>query len=136
VRASRVGLWVLAVGAVVWTAALFLAPHLLFPVGSFICHQRPERSFVFRGSQLPVCARCTGLYIGAAAAAPMAAIAAAAATVTRARWIFAVAAMPTLVTWTTEFAGFAHFSNAARFACALPLGFVAAWLVLGELRNT
>lgn len=28
------------------------------------CHQRPERSFFFRGMQFPVCARCTGVFIG------------------------------------------------------------------------
>ena len=28
------------------------------------CHQRPERSFFFRGHQFPMCARCTGLLAG------------------------------------------------------------------------
>lgn len=28
------------------------------------CHQRPERSFFWNGHQFPVCARCTGVYIG------------------------------------------------------------------------
>lgn len=28
------------------------------------CHQMPERSIFFRGKQFPVCARCTGVYIG------------------------------------------------------------------------
>lgn len=28
------------------------------------CHQMPERSFFWRGYQLPVCARCTGVVIG------------------------------------------------------------------------
>ncbi|WP_323736016.1 DUF2085 domain-containing protein [Methanosphaera sp. ISO3-F5] len=30
----------------------------------YLCHQRPDRSFFFRGHQFPVCARCTGLIIG------------------------------------------------------------------------
>lgn len=28
------------------------------------CHQRPDRSFFFCGKQFPVCARCTGVFIG------------------------------------------------------------------------
>ncbi|WP_461815869.1 DUF2085 domain-containing protein [Faecalimonas sp.] len=28
------------------------------------CHQMPERSFFYRGKQFPVCARCTGVFIG------------------------------------------------------------------------
>jgi uncharacterized membrane protein len=135
VRASSVGLWILGVGVVAWTALLFLAPDLLFPIGSFICHQRPERSFFLHGRQLPVCARCTGLYLGAAMDAPVALFAATALAARSARAMFAIAALPTAITWTVEFAGLAHFSNVARFATAVPLGSVAAWLVLGELRG-
>lgn len=32
--------------------------------GRLGCHQIPERSFFFRGYQFPICARCTGVYIG------------------------------------------------------------------------
>ena len=28
------------------------------------CHQRPERSFFYKGYQFPVCARCTGVIVG------------------------------------------------------------------------
>lgn len=28
------------------------------------CHQMPERSFFIHGCQFPVCARCTGVFIG------------------------------------------------------------------------
>lgn len=28
------------------------------------CHQMPERSFSYKGKQFPVCARCTGIFIG------------------------------------------------------------------------
>ena len=30
----------------------------------FHCHQLKERSFSFRGMQLPLCARCTGIFLG------------------------------------------------------------------------
>lgn len=114
---------------------LVAAPRLLFPVGTFICHQRPERSFFFHGQQLPVCARCTGLYAGAAVAAPIALVAAVAMTRSRARRVLLIAALPTAITWTLEFIGLMPFSNAARFIAALPLGFAAAWLVFAVIRT-
>ena len=30
----------------------------------YMCHQMPERSFFYKGSQLPVCARCCGVWFG------------------------------------------------------------------------
>ena len=112
-------------------AALLAAPEWLFPFGRFICHQRPERSFFSNGHQLAVCARCTGLYAGSALAAPFGVIAASSLAGARARRVLMVAAAPTAITWSLEFAGLSGFSNVARFIAALPLGFAAAWLVLG-----
>src|SRR5687767_3880949 len=64
----------LAALALVWVAALAAGPFLpvplagvLYAVGSLICHQIPERSFHLQSFQLPVCARCFGLYAGGAA---------------------------------------------------------------------
>ena len=37
---------------------------ILMRIGVLSCHQMYERSFTFRGYQLPVCARCTGIFIG------------------------------------------------------------------------
>ena len=31
---------------------------------AFMCHQKPERSFHFKGKQFPLCARCTGIFAG------------------------------------------------------------------------
>ena len=33
-------------------------------MGSAVCHQMAERSFIFDGMQMPLCARCTGIYTG------------------------------------------------------------------------
>lgn len=35
------------------------------------CHQRPDRSFFFRGRQFPLCARCTGVLLGYFLAIPL-----------------------------------------------------------------
>lgn len=129
----RVAQWALSIGIALWVAALLVSPSWLFPLGSFICHQRPERSFVIAGNQLAVCARCTGLYAGSAAAAPLALLAASSLTGARARRILLLAGAPTALTWSLEFAGLAAFSNMARFIAALPLGFAGAWLVLGVI---
>lgn len=37
----------------------------LMAVGSAICHQDSTHSFLVNGRQMPLCARCTGMYLGA-----------------------------------------------------------------------
>ena len=65
-RAARRRLWLVA-----WVALLVAAPllpaapaALIYVLGSRICHQISERSFHVDGAQLPVCARCLGIYAG------------------------------------------------------------------------
>jgi uncharacterized membrane protein len=58
----------------IWCALILFTPLIahLFPVASIylymmfspLCHQIPGRSFFLSGIQLPVCARCTGIYLG------------------------------------------------------------------------
>ena len=33
-------------------------------LGSTVCHQLPERSYFFDGTQMPLCARCIGIHVG------------------------------------------------------------------------
>jgi Predicted membrane protein (DUF2085) len=47
-------------------AALLIA---VYAIGGAICHQLPERSYHLWTAQMPVCARCAGIYFGAAIAA-------------------------------------------------------------------
>jgi uncharacterized membrane protein len=141
--------WALTAGALLWIVVIFLAPFalqsgpvlstaaaFLYQGASLICHQRPERSFHLAGVQLPVCARCTGLYVSGAAAAlsawsgwrrPVAAP-------RRIRAVFALAAVPTAVTLVVELAGLAHPSNGLRALSALPLGAAAGWIFVRSLR--
>ncbi len=65
-------------GAIVWLAAIFLAPWLashgdagparfVYAVFAPLCHQIPSRSFALNGHPLAVCGRCLGIYAGFAA---------------------------------------------------------------------
>lgn len=108
-----------------------------------LCHQRAERSFHLWGIQMPVCARCTGLYAGAflgsafAVAWPRRRRQPASSAAWRRRLIGA--AVPTAVSVAVEWAGLAgphlHFGSFdvptmwVRAVLALPLGFVVAWFV-------
>jgi uncharacterized membrane protein len=134
---------------IVWVVALLLAPVallsarrgvavpalLVYAVGERVCHQRPERSFHVGPTQLPVCARCTGLYASSAAGAIAGLWAASSLRGARARRLLLLASLPTGFTWTIEMAGLAHPSNLVRAAAALPLGFAAAWMVVTTLRD-
>lgn len=37
---------------------------ILMKLGALTCHQMYERSFNYNGYQFPVCARCTGIFLG------------------------------------------------------------------------
>ena len=123
--------------------------------GRLVCHQRPERSFHLLGAQLPVCGRCTGLYVAAAAgmllalamrprkkkqpgppsrAALAAGIREGVEVARRARpgvawstWLL-VASVPSVLTLALEWSGAWPVSNMIRAAAAAPLG-----LALGAL---
>ena len=136
--------------ALVWTLALVAAPAaigsshpglaragmLVYMAGGVVCHQRPERSFVIFGHTLPVCARCTGLYLSALIGGLLALVLAPRRIDrSEARWLFAIAALPTAVTWLAEVAGLAHPSNVVRSVAALSLGAVAAGRVVATMAN-
>ena len=132
---------VLAVLAVTWLGLLVAAPHLplsaagpLYLFGSFICHQIAERSFHIDGAQLPVCARCVGIYAGAAAGAV-------AATVGRPRrfrnaaLVVALAAVPTVLTLVVEWAGVWVPSNVARALAGAIFGIILAVVIMDATRS-
>lgn len=109
---------------------------VVFSVGAVICHQLPERSFFWAGHQLPVCARCTGLYVSAAVGL-VAWIAIKLARSWRpvnlpprtALRALAIAALPTAVTYATGVSGLWDGSNLARALLAIPLGASAGAIV-------
>jgi uncharacterized membrane protein len=132
-----------AAASAVWAAAIPLTPMLPtsaawlgalpYLVGSVVCHQIPERSFHLAGAQLPVCARCTGLYLGAALGL---ALWATSGWRSRARWsnrtaltALAVSGAPTAFTVATAWLGIADPPNAWRAILAAPLGAIGGCVV-------
>ena len=135
-----------AAAAVAWFALVVLAPGLppslaaaVYVAGGFVCHQLPDRSFHWHGAQLAVCARCTGIYLGACAAAilaPMPASTLAPWIESRARvaWLIGAAALPTLVTVAAEWAGWWQPSAITRAFTGAVLGVTGAIVVMSALK--
>lgn len=135
----------LTIVATVWLAMILTAPVGLargrapiptlatYQIGALVCHQRPERSFHLAGVQMPVCARCFGLYLSGAAGLLF-------AWITRLRVpghvtkaMLAVAATPIALTVALEMVGAIATSNVVRMSTGLPLGFAAGLLIVGSL---
>jgi hypothetical protein len=140
---SRAAGLILAATAVWWVALVVAAPlalahgyallpTIVYEAAGLICHQRADRSFHLAGVQLPVCARCFGLYASGAAGAVAACFAGLSHTsritsrfATRA---IAAASTPTAATLLLEWSDLLHPSGRARAIAAAPLGMLAGWL--------
>jgi uncharacterized membrane protein len=132
--------WVLALGAATSIAShptvgvvQYSLSASVYEIGSLLCHQLPARSFYFAGAQLPVCARCTGIYVGAAAAGLLA-VAMRRTTQrqvwNRARELLCVGAMPTIATLVYEWFSGSMPSHWIRAAAGFPLGAIVTLIVL------
>jgi uncharacterized membrane protein len=134
----------LTIAGVLWAVILVATPVAassapalsasVYAAASRICHQRPERSFDISGMQMPVCARCAGLYLTGALGALVGWGFSRRVETRRRQLLLLVAAAPTAVTWTLEFFGVMAFSNTARALAALPLGLAAGWVFVQLLR--
>jgi uncharacterized membrane protein len=142
-----------AAAALAWAAALIAAPVLPVPIAgtlyafcSLICHQLPARSFHVAGAQLPVCARCFGIYAGAAAALvaalplvrsrqPSPGPSAAMFSARDPRHLIVAGAVPTAVTVILESAGIWSTSNVVRAATGALLGAALAWTLAQAVRH-
>lgn len=159
--------FILSAAAVLWAVALPLAVYAadradsarptasvfalaVYQLGSIVCHQRPERSFHLASFPMPVCARCTGIYAGAAVAsvattlwlrvsARQAAAArhqasqetnAAASSAREARIVLLAAALPVFATLVYEWTTGDPPSNELRALTGLILGAGVAWILL------
>lgn len=106
-------------------------------LGSLVCHQQAARSLRVSGSPLPVCARCFGLYAGAALGAGLSLAwlvaglvggRACRAALPAVRLAIVLSALPTALLWLGEYSLSLHVSGALRAWGAVPLGVTVAWL--------
>lgn len=130
-------LWAVLVVASPWLAAMpavggdYLSASA-YAFGALVCHQRPDRSFHVAGVQLPVCARCTGLYLSAAIGVVFACARRRSSPAVLFAWwrtCLVWAALPTAATLLLEWWRPAATSGALRAAAAVPLGAVAGALL-------
>jgi uncharacterized membrane protein len=135
----------LAVAAGAWFALVVLAPvlppalaALIYAAGSIVCHQLPERSYHWHGAQLAVCARCTGLYLGACSAALLAPLppsiyVAWANSRKRIGWLLAGGGLPIAATVAAEWLGIWTPSADVRAVTGVIAGVAGAIIIAGAL---
>jgi uncharacterized membrane protein len=136
--------------AVSWAGVLLLAPfaasrpsggavvfgfaYSAYAIGRSVCHQLPSRSFQLWSTPLPVCARCMGMYAGAAIAAVVFAARRARARSampgpSRVRAVLAAAIMPTAATLLYEWITGDMPAHWIRALAGAPIGAAVAWII-------
>jgi uncharacterized membrane protein len=135
---------ILAFVALVWVSVLpvaaagaassqrWLLSTVVYGIGQFICHQRPERSFRWASTPWPVCARCTGIYAGAAFSALLVLLVVrpSALPPARARLWTAAGCAPAFASLLYEWTSGVTPANLVRAATGFLLGGVMLWIVL------
>jgi uncharacterized membrane protein len=140
--------WAVWIPLAAFAASRVAAPSLVYGValvayslGHLICHQLPERSFHLWDASLPVCARCTGIYLGASMTSLVLAfrgggsvsfadtLFAMADVHTRARLVLLMALIPTAATLIFEWTTGVTPGNWVRALAGVPLGAAVAWAV-------
>ena len=139
-------MWSLAVlGALIFVGLVVAAPlaqanglqwlsFTVYETFSHVCHQTPERSFYIAGYPLAVCARCTGLYVGFAAAVvfyPVMTSLKRTHTPER-KWLF-IAAAPLAIDFALGFLGFWENSHVSRLLTGAILGAGSVFFILPGL---
>jgi len=140
--------WSFLTIAVGWAAALPAAPFAAtrpqgsdgyyafafatYALGSIVCHQLPSRSLHLWAVPWPVCARCTGIYFGAAVAAVVAVVARLderGSALERTRLYLLSSVLPTAATLVYEWTTGHTPSNWVRAAAGCPIGVLVTWTI-------
>ena len=141
--------------SIVWAVLLPIAPFaaaqpaparfwyglalVVYGAGSFVCHQLPWRSFHSWSTQWPVCARCAGIYFGAATTVVTYVASGFSRTFSRivttrlARMLLVAAVLPTAMTLAYEWTTGDTPSNAIRALAGAPLGAAVALVIVHSL---
>jgi uncharacterized membrane protein len=135
------------VGSTIWAAAIPLAAFAasrpaatvlpgaygfalsVYAIGHVVCHQLPARSFHLWTVSLPVCARCTGIYAGAAIPAVATSLSGRRFHTNRPRAVLLAAFVPTAATLVFEWTTGATPANWIRALAGVPLGAAVAWAI-------
>ena len=116
-----------------------VAAAVTYRIAGLVCHQDGSRSFHIGPFPLPVCARCSGLYLGAVFGTlaglglgrrTLRGGARLAVSLRGARLVLLVAALPTAGLWVAEWVYGVPVSNMARAAGGIPLGAAVSWTMM------
>jgi uncharacterized membrane protein len=139
-------MWSLAVvGALLFAALLVAAPlgrangfqwfsFAVYQAFSHVCHQSPDRSLYLAGYPLAVCARCTGLYTGFAAAVVFYPVMRSLKRThaPERKWLF-IGAAPLAIDFALGFIGIWENSHVSRFLTGALLGAVSVFFIMPGL---
>jgi uncharacterized membrane protein len=117
------------------SSAVYAFALAVYAVGRLVCHQLPARSFHLWNASMPVCARCTGIYVAAAVSALLLRDSRVRTPANRfggrfePRWILLAALAPTAATLIFEWSTGATPANWIRALAGVPLGAAVAWAI-------
>ncbi len=106
----------------------------IYEAFSHVCHQTSERSFYIAGYPLAVCTRCTGLYVGFAAAVAFYPVMTSLKRThaPERKWLF-IAAAPLAIDFALGFFGIWENSHLSRLLTGALLGAVSVFFILPGL---
>jgi len=127
--AAVIGIWcLLIVVTPLLVERIPLIAAFLYLFFSPICHQLPERSFFLFGHQLPVCARCIGIYLGAFSGSFFA------RKNSPPPWVLVAAVVPMALDGGTQLV-FRESTNVLRFVTGLIAGFVVVFYLYAAIAS-
>lgn len=98
----------------------------MHPISHYLwyCHRLPERSFFYRGKKFPVCARCTGVWIGYLIGLPIALCN------VLPWWSGIILLMPALIDGGSQLLKWRNSTNSLRLVTGMALGIGEILLVI------